>query len=67
MDILSASVPDPHDEATAALNDEFRRSLADGRAVLTSGVAALGKEQVAAVLDAVRAFDAARERSLRRA
>ena len=58
MNTLSASVPDPHAERIAALNDEFRKTLADGYPVLTYGVLALGPEKAAAVLEEVRAFDA---------
>lgn len=40
------------------LNDAFRRSLTGGRVVCTRGVAALAPEELAALLDQVRGFDA---------
>lgn len=58
MDTFSASVPDPHDEAIAGLNDAFRRTGEGGHVFLTHGVRALGADKVTAVLDAVRTFDA---------
>ena len=57
MDIFSRSFPDPHDEAIAGLNDEFRRTGRGGSVFLTRGVVALGKEKAAAVRNAVRDFD----------
>ncbi|GJE62110.1 DUF3768 domain-containing protein [Methylobacterium trifolii] len=41
-----------------ALNDAFRRSLTGGQVVVTAGVAALPETTRAAVLAAVRSFDA---------
>ena len=40
------------------LNDAFRKSLAGGTVLMTAGVVALGAETQAAILAAVRAFDA---------
>jgi hypothetical protein len=40
-----------------ALNDEFRRSLNGGTAVITSGIAALGSDTVASIVEAVAVFD----------
>lgn len=42
----------------ARLNDAFRTTLMGGRVMVTRGVAALGLETQAAVLDAVKAFSA---------
>ena len=42
------SFPGPHDDAIAALNDEFRRSGSGGSIYLTRGVVALGTERAAA-------------------
>ena len=41
-----------------ALNDAFRKSLTGGTVLMTAGVVALGADMQAAVLTAVRAFDA---------
>lgn len=58
MDIFSTSFPDLQDVRVADLNDEFRETLIGGRVVYTGGVHALGEEKIAAVLEAVRTFDA---------
>lgn len=44
-------------ERIRALNDELRRNLSRGTAVMTIGVAALGPELVERVVKAVAAFD----------
>jgi hypothetical protein len=40
-----------------ALNDNARRYLTDGEVVLTSGIAALPPDDLAAILDRVRTFE----------
>jgi len=40
-----------------ALNDELRRNLPNGRAVMTTGVAALGAEAVARIVKTVAVYD----------
>lgn len=45
-------------EKIAKLNDEFRKSLAGGRIVVTSGVAALGHHMQVGALRAVQRFEA---------
>ena len=40
-----------------ALNDELRQNLSRGRAVITTGVAALGPEAVARILHTIEVFD----------
>jgi hypothetical protein len=40
-----------------ALNDELRRNLPDGHAVMTAGVAALGPDAVARIIHAIAAYD----------
>lgn len=40
-----------------ALNDEFRHDFSRGRAVITTGVAALGLEAVARIVKTVEVFD----------
>src|SRR5208282_6861034 len=40
-----------------ALNDELRRNLPYGHAVMTTGVAALGPEAVARIIHAIAAYD----------
>ncbi len=40
-----------------ALNDELRRNLPNGRAVITIGVAALGPEAVARIIKTVAVYD----------
>ena len=53
------SLPKPdRTKKIADLNDAFRTSLAGGRIVFTSGVAALGQRIQVEVLRAVRAFNA---------
>ena len=39
------------------LNDNLRRSLSGGRVVMTNGVAVLGEQLVARIVQAVRSFD----------
>lgn len=45
-------------ERIRALNDQFRTTLVGGTVVLTSGIAALSPETQAAVIAAIRSFDA---------
>jgi hypothetical protein len=40
-----------------ALNDEFRRSLPNGHAVITFGVAALGPEAVVRIIKTIAVYD----------
>ena len=40
-----------------ALNDELRRNLPDGHAIMTTGVAALGPEAVARIVKAIAVYD----------
>jgi hypothetical protein len=40
-----------------ALNDELRRNLPGGHAVMTPGVAALGPDAVARIIHAIAAYD----------
>lgn len=42
----------------ALLNDALRHTFAGGKVVMTSGVAALDEDELAQVLERVRAFDA---------
>jgi hypothetical protein len=39
------------------LNDELRRKLPEGHAVMTTGVAALGSEAVARIIKTIAAYD----------
>jgi hypothetical protein len=41
----------------AALNDELRRNFAEGLAVMTPGIAALGAEAVARIVKTIAVFD----------
>ena len=41
----------------AALNDELRRNFAEGIAVMTPGIAALGAEAVARIVKTIAVFD----------
>jgi hypothetical protein len=63
---LKLSLPNPKnlelpmDTKTArirALNDELRQNFADGIAVMTPGIAALGAEAVARIIKTVAVFD----------
>jgi hypothetical protein len=40
-----------------ALNDELRQNFAEGRAVMTPGIAALGGEAVARIVKTIAVFD----------
>lgn len=40
------------------LNDEFRRSFARGRVLMTTGVSSLAEDELARLLQSVRVFDA---------
>ena len=44
-------------EPIRALNDALRRNLANGHAVITTGVAALGPEAVARIVKTVAVYD----------
>ena len=44
-------------ERIGALNDELRRNLPNGHAVITAGVAALGAEAVARIVKTVSVYD----------
>lgn len=44
-------------EQTRALNDELRRNLSQGTAVMTRGVAALGVEVVARIIQTIAVYD----------
>lgn len=39
------------------LNDAFRRTLSGGRVMMTQGVAALGNERIAQLMQVIRTFD----------
>ena len=40
-----------------ALNDELRQNFAEGRAVMTPGIAALGAEAVARIVNTIAVYD----------
>ena len=44
-------------ERIRALNDELRRNLPNGHAVMTTGVAALGPEAVARIVKTIAVYD----------
>jgi hypothetical protein len=44
-------------ERIRALNDELRRNLPNGHAVMTAGVAALGPEAVARIVKTIAVYD----------
>ena len=48
---------DPRTQRIRALNDELRQNLAGGVAVMTPGVAALGREAVDRIVKTIAVFD----------
>jgi hypothetical protein len=44
-------------DQTRALNDELRRNLSQGTAVMTRGVASLGAEAVARIIQTIAVYD----------
>ncbi len=44
-------------ELIRALNDELRRNLPNGRAVITSGIAALGPDAVMRIIKTIAVYD----------
>ena len=44
-------------ERVRALNDELRRNLPNGHAVMTAGIAALGPEAVARIVKTIAVYD----------
>ena len=48
---------DPHTQRIRTLNDEMRRKLTGGLAVMTPGIAALGPEPVERIVKAIAVFD----------
>jgi hypothetical protein len=47
----------PNTERIRALNDELRRNLSAGHAVMTAGIAALGPKAVARIVKTIAVYD----------
>jgi Protein of unknown function (DUF3768) len=47
----------PNTEHIRALNDELRRNLPIGHAVMTTGIAALGPDAIARIVKTIAAYD----------
>ena len=59
MNITKSNQTDDQRSATIRdLNDQFRRSFVGGAVMLTANIVALGVDKQAAIISAVRAFDA---------
>ena len=47
----------PNTERVRALNDELRRNLPNGHAMMTAGIAALGPDAVPQIVKTIAAYD----------
>lgn len=54
---MSAPTEPTHTDRIRSLNDDLRRNLLKGHAVITNGVAALGPEAVARIMKTIEVFD----------
>jgi hypothetical protein len=54
---MNRVAPAPKTDRIRQLNDALRRTFAGGKVVMTSGAAALGEDDLAHVLERVRAFE----------
>ena len=57
MSLLLARTCRTHSDRIRALNDELRRNLPNGHAVMTTGIAALGPEAVARIIKTIAVYD----------